>query len=163
VSFVNKRVADDSIVLLRPSACIEGPSGNSLCARGAYHVTRDAGMTGVEAHIFMPFATIRERVQIGATFAAGIARIDGSSDRFLEHLVVNGGAVSVVTDEQGTGTFKATLQDLPQDWQVVPIGRVELGVGFLVRPGLKLRATGGVNFPGYHVIGLHLQYLFGAN
>jgi hypothetical protein len=120
-------------------------------------------MTGVEAHVFMPFATIRERVQIGATFAGGVARMDGTSDRFIEHLVVNGGSVTVVTDTAGSGPFQQSLQDLPQDWDVVPIGRVELGVGFLLRPGVKLRATGGVNFPGYHKLGLHLQYLFGAN
>jgi hypothetical protein len=162
VSFVKKRVADDSTVFLREPACVEAPDGNSACARGPYHITRDAGMTGVEAHIFLPFATIRERVQIGATFAGGIARIDGTSDRFIEHLVVNQGVVTVVTDDEGSGPFKETLQDLPQDWDVVPIGRVELGVGFLVRPGLKLRATGGVNFPGYHRIGVHVQYLFGA-
>jgi hypothetical protein len=163
VSFVKKRVADESTVFLQEAACVDVPGGTSACARGAYHVTRDAGMTGVEAHIFMPFATIRERVQIGATFAGGIARIDGTADRFLEHLVVNGGRVTVVIDDMGSGPFKATLQDLPQDWKVVPIGRVELGVGFIVRPGLKLRATGGVNFPGFHLIGFHVQYLFGSN
>jgi hypothetical protein len=163
VSFVKKRVADDSTVFLREAACIEAPDGKTACARGPYHITQDAGMTGVEAHIFMPFATIRQRVQIGATFAGGIARIDGSAERFLEHLVVNDGTIAVVTDAMGTGTFKATLQDIPQDWKVVPIGRAELAVAFLVRPGLKLRATGGVNFPGYHTIGFHAHYLFGAD
>jgi hypothetical protein len=162
LSFVKKFVSDGSTVFLRQSACVEVGAGQSECARGAYHVTRDAGMTGVEAHIFMPFATIRERVQIGVTFAGGVARIDGTSDRFIEHLVVNGGNVTVVTDTAGSGPFQQSLQDLPQDWDVVPIGRVELSVGYLARPGLKLRATGGVNFPGFHRIGLHVQYLFGA-
>jgi hypothetical protein len=81
VSFVKKLVADDAVVYLRESACVEVPTGGSRCARGAYHVTRDAGMTGVEAHLRAPFATIRQRVQIGVAFAGGIARIDGMSDR----------------------------------------------------------------------------------
>jgi hypothetical protein len=160
VSFVKKRVDDDSTVFLRESACVDVPGGRSACARGTYHVTQDAGMTGVEGHVFIPFATIRGRVQIGGMFA--VARFDGTTDRFLEHLVVNGSNVTVVTDPLGTGPFKEALQDLPQDWKVVPIGRVELAVGFLVRPGLKLRATGGVNFPGYHIVGFNVQYLFGA-
>ena len=160
VSFVKKRVDDDSTVFLRESACLDVPGAGTRCARGPYHLTRDAGMTGVEAHLFMPFATIRQRVQIGATVAGGVARVDGTSDRFIEHLVVNGGAVTVATESAGSGPFQETLQDLPQDWDVVPIGRVELAVGVLVRPGLKLRVTGGVNFPGFHTIGFHVQYLF---
>jgi hypothetical protein len=110
----------------------------------------------------MPFGRIGDRVQIGGTFAGGVARIDGNAERFLEHLVIDGTTVTVATDSLGQGTFKATLQDLPQNWSVEPIGRVELGVGVLLRPGMKLRFSGGVNFPGYHVVGLHMQYLFGA-
>jgi len=160
VSFVKKRVADDSTVFLRESACVDVAGGRSACARGAYHITQDAGMTGVEAHVFMPFTTIRNRVQIGATFAGGVARFDGTTDRFLEHLVVSGQNVTVVNESLGTGPFKESLQDFPQDWKVAPIGRVDLGVGILMRPGLKLRVTGGVNFPGYNVFGLHVHYLF---
>jgi hypothetical protein len=162
VSFVKKAIDDESVVQLRQRSCVQLPGGRSECARGAYHVTRDAGMTGVEAHLFMPFATIKRRVQIGATFAGGVARIDGTSDRFLEHLVVNGSTATRATDHLGEAPFKQTLQDLPQDWRVVPIGRAELGVGVLMRPGLKIRASGGINFPGYHRAGIHLQYLFGA-
>jgi hypothetical protein len=162
VSYVKKAIHDDSVVQLREQSCVQLPGGASQCARGAYHVTRGAGMTGVEAHLFMPFATIRRRVQIGATFAGGIARLDGTSDRFLEHLVVNGSTVTRSTETIGPAPFKQTLQDLPQNWDVVPIGRVELGMGFLVRPGFKIRASGGVNFPGYHHVGMHVQYLFGA-
>jgi hypothetical protein len=125
-------------------------------------MTRDAGFRGVEAHLFMPFATIKRRVQIGATFAGGIAEVQGISDRFIEHLVVNGSTVSRGTESLGPAPFKATLQDLPQDWDVVPIARVELAVGVLAAPGFKIRASGGVNFPGYHRAGVYAHYLFGA-
>ncbi len=161
VSFVKKTVDEGSTVQLRRSACVQLPSGSPQCARGAYDITRDAGMTGVEAHLFIELATIR-RVGIGVAFAGGIARLDGTSDRFLEHLVVNGSAVTAVTESLGIEPFKETLQGFPESWRVVPIGRVELGVGVLVRPGVKLRATSGVNFPGYHRIGMHIQYLLGA-
>ena len=162
VSFVKKTVKDASVVQLRQQACVQLPGGNAECARGAYHLTRDAGFRGVEAHLFLPFATIKRRVQIGATFAGGIAEIQGTSDRFIEHLIVNGSTVSRGTENLGSAPFKGTLQDLPQEWDVVPIGRAELGVGVLVAPGLKIRASGGVNFPGYHRAGVYAQYLFGA-
>jgi hypothetical protein len=162
VSFVKKYVNDDSFVNLRETACVQLPTGPPQCARGVYHVTQDAAFTGVEGHIFMPFATIGQSVQIGGTFAGGIARIDGSVDRFLEHLVISGNNATRVTDSLGEGTFKETMQDIPQDWPVMPIGRVELSVGVLVSPGVKIRGSAGVNFPGFHFIGFYAHYLFGA-
>lgn len=162
VSFVRKTVSEESIVQLRESACVQMPTGGPACARGAYHVTRDAGFRGVEGHLFMPLTTIKRRVQIGATFAAGIAEMQGTSDVFIEHLVIDGTNATRNTDRLGTVPFKTTLQDLPQDWDVVPIGRVELAVAVLATPGFKIRMSGGVNFPGYHRIGVYAQYLVGA-
>lgn len=162
VSFVKKAIDDDSIVQLREQACVQLPGGSTRCARGAYHITRGAGMRGVEAHLFMPFGTIKRRVQIGVTFAGGVAEIQGTSDRFIEHLVVNGSSATITTETLGPAPFKQTLQDLPQDWDVVPIGRVALGVGVIVAPGFKIRGEGGVNFPGFHRVSVYAQYLFGA-
>jgi hypothetical protein len=162
VSFVKKRVSDDSRVFVQQTGCVDGPSGTPACARGAYHVTQGAGMTGVEGHVYLPFGTIRNRVQIGGVFAGGIARFDGETDRFLEHLVIAGNNITVTTDPLGRGPFKEALPDIPQDWTVVPIGRAELALAVIVRPGLKLRFTGGVNFPGFNVFGVNVQYLFGA-
>jgi hypothetical protein len=162
VSFVKKTVDDDAVVNLREPACVELPGGRTQCARGAYDITSHAGFTGFEAHLFAPLKTIRQRVQLGLELAGGIARIDGTSDRFVEHLVISGSSVTASTDAVGEVPFKRSLQDLPQDWSVIPIGRVAFGVGVIVRPGVKLRASAGVNFPGYHYIAFHAQYLFGA-
>jgi hypothetical protein len=162
VSYVKKNVSEESIVQLRESACVQLPTGGPACARGPYHVTREAGFRGVEAHLFMPFTTIKRRVQIGATFAGGIAEMQGTSDVFIEHLVVNGTNATRSTETVGSAPFQTTLQDLPQDWDVVPIGRVELGVGIIAAPGFKIRLSTGVNFPGYHRIGVYAQYLVGA-
>jgi hypothetical protein len=162
ISFVKKIVDDDSIVQLREEACVQLPGGSVRCARGAYDVTRDASMRGVEGHLFIPFGTIKRRVQIGMTFAGGVAEIQGESDRFIEHLVVNDTTVTLRTESVGPVPFRNSLQDLPSDWRVVPIGRAEIAVGVLVVPGFKIRGSFGVNFPGYHRAGVHLHYLFGA-
>ena len=162
VSFVKKVIRDESIVVLRESACVQLPGGTTPCARGAFHVTQNAGMRGVEAHVFLPFASIKRRVQIGGTFAGGVAEVQGTSDRFIEHLIVNGSSVTLNTESIGQAPFKQTLQDLPQEWDVVPIGRAAIGVGVLVTPGLKIRGEGGINFPGYHRVSVYAQYLFGG-
>jgi hypothetical protein len=162
ISYVKKTIDDNSVVQLREQACVQVPGGAVECARGPYHVTRAAGLRGVEAHLFMPFVTIKGRAQIGITVAGGIAEIRGTSDRFIEHLVVNGQTVTRRAESIGPAPFRQTLQDLPQDWSVDPIGRAELAVGFLVAPGFKIRASAGVNYPGFHWLGFHAHYLFGS-
>jgi hypothetical protein len=49
------------------------------------------------------------------------------------------------------------------DWMqtITPLGRLELAAGLILAPGLKLRASGGVSFPGYHKLGITLVYLAG--
>lgn len=159
VSFVKKIVDQNSVVQHRESACVD-MSGAVQCARGAYDVTRRARMTGVEAYLFMPFAEIK-RVQIGGTFALGVARLEGTSDRYLEHLVVNGSTVTTGTMPLGEVPFRDTLRDW-RDLSPFPIGRAELGVGVLLAPGFKLRASTGVSWPGVHTLSVHAHYLFGA-
>ena len=160
VSYIKKLVDDDSVVQHRKTACVQMSGAAAECSRGAFDVTRQARMTGVEAYLFMPFADIK-RVQIGGTFGAGVAKLEGSSDRYLEHLVVNGSTVAKSTEHLGEVAFRDTLHDWKK-LSYLPIGRAELSVGVLLRPGLKVRASGGVNFPGYHRVSVHAHYLFGA-
>lgn len=44
-----------------------------------------------------------------------------------------------------------------------PLGKVEAAVAVIAAPGLKIRASGGFNFPGYSVFRITGVYLFGAN
>ena len=159
ISYVKKLVDDDSIVQHRQTACVQ-IAGVPQCARGAFDVTQQARMTGVEAYLFMPFADIK-RVQIGGTFAVGVAKLDGMSNRFLEHLVVNGATATANTEAVGQVPFRDTFHDW-KELSPFPIGRLEIGVGVLVSPGFKIRASGGVSFPGYHSVSVHAHYLFGS-
>jgi hypothetical protein len=45
--------------------------------------------------------------------------------------------------------------------RVVPLAKLELTVAGLVAPGLKVRASGGFNFPGYQAGSISLVYFFG--
>jgi len=45
---------------------------------------------------------------------------------------------------------------------VVPLGKVQAAVGVLVAPGLKIRAQGGFDFPGYEKFSVAGVYLFGS-
>ena len=114
---------------------------------GVMYGTRGVVLTGVEAHKFTPFGTIRDRVQIGLDYGAGVGVFDGVVDE----------TVDVCTREVSVGD---TLD--PWGIGIVPIGRVELAVAVIVAPGLKVRAKGGVNFPGVQTFSVSASYLFGA-
>jgi hypothetical protein len=158
VFYIRKDVNDGSTWQLHETACVQTAGDRRSCARGTYQVTRGASLEGVELYRFFPFGSIGRRVQIGATLGGGVGRVKGDADEFLEHLEVSGSAVTLVSDRLGTVQFRDTFSPL----EIMPIGRAELGVAVLAAPGLKLRLSGGVNFPGLHTIGVHVHYLFGS-
>ena len=110
---------------------------------GVRYGTRGVVLTGVEAHKFTPFWAIRDRVQIGLDYGAGVGVFDGVVDATVGEVSV-GGAL----DPWGIG--------------IVPIGRLELAVAVIAAPGLKVPAKGGVNFPGVQTFSVSASYLFGA-
>ena len=114
---------------------------------GVTYGTRGVVLTGVEAHRFTPFWAIRDRVQIGLDYGAGVGVFDGAVDATVDDC----------TQEVGIGD---TLN--PWGIGIVPIGRLELAVAVIAAPGLKVRAKGGVNFPGVQTFSISVNYLFGA-
>ena len=114
---------------------------------GVQYGTRGVVLTGVEAHKFTPFGTIRDRVQIGLDYGAGVGVFDG-----------------VVDATVGVCTREVSVGDALDPWGIgiVPIGRLELAVAVIAAPGLKVRAKGGVNFPGVQRFSVSASYLFGA-
>lgn len=116
---------------------------------GVRYATRGVILTGVEAHKFTPFGTIRDRVQIGLDYGAGVGLLfDGAVDATAADGAVLDVSVRDALDLRGIG--------------VAPIGRVELAVAVIAVPGLKVRAKGGINFPGVQTFSISVNYLFGA-
>ncbi len=46
--------------------------------------------------------------------------------------------------------------------EFVPLGRIELAAAAILAPGLKVRVSGGFNFPATQVFSITVNYLFGA-
>jgi hypothetical protein len=44
----------------------------------------------------------------------------------------------------------------------VPFGKVEAAVGVILAPGVKIRGSGGFDFPGYTMFSITGVFLFGA-
>jgi hypothetical protein len=119
-------------------------------------------LSGVELHKYVPFTTIAKRLQIGMNFAGGVAQFVGD--------VLEESFYPVVTDASGRilrvdGAMPPTVASVPaKDIFItegaVPLAKVEISVAAILAPGLKVRAGGGINFPGYQHFGVSFSYLF---
>ena len=130
---------------------------------GESYVTHDdVVITGVRYEKFVPFLNIKNRAQIGMTFGAGVGKISGTVDRHVFDPVYgflpSGGAPILIRQDETVDTID--VEDF-LDRTTVPLGNVEFAAAFMVAPGLKVRATGGFNFPNTQVFQLTVNYLFG--
>jgi hypothetical protein len=128
--------------------------------------TTDAALVGLEIYKYANFATIRQRVQIGLLGGGGVGWMKGTMRRDL--VVYN-------YDESGEDGFGAErrrfsdevvatelLKPFGQTVDTLPLARLELAVGGIVAPGLKVRASGGFGLPAMQRFSLTAIYLFGA-
>jgi hypothetical protein len=144
VSLVHKTVSDDSNIARLSSQC-------TGC--GSFFTASGVTFTGAEIHRFVPFGTIKQRVQIGMNFAGGVAELKGA---LHEATVSRTGSVS--QDVPASTLFIVSGHDV----KTVPLAKIEFAVAGILGPDLKIRASGGVDFPGYDKFSITLVYLFGA-
>lgn len=164
VSYVRRRVDDDSTLRQEITKCVARPAGGELCPEGTVQRTRGVSLTGVQAHRFFSFGTIAGRVQIGAIVSGGVARVRGSAIETQEHLQVtvdpgSGRPVLGVATETTTIAARELFDHLPIA-ETLPIGGVEGAVAVLVGPGVKLRFSTGASFPSMHRLAITAIVLF---
>ena len=165
VSFVRRSVKDDSRFESFGELCFD------TCTEELSEALRPRRVrySGVEAHKYFNFATIARRVQIGLNVAGGVGRFEGNIERhyFYPEPVFDargvpvlgaGGSLLYRTREE---VLLETADQLPS-FTPFPLGKVELALGVIAAPGLKIRASGGFNFPGYSMVRVNAIYLFGA-
>lgn len=148
-------------------------SGNTEYKGGTVY---DGAMTatGVEIHRYSPLVTIKRRVQIGLNFAGGIASAKGDVRKetyYQESICPTGwiisgsfrscGSVPVFVQGQQTELLSAkeVLKEKSK-LSFMPLGRVELVVAVMPVSRLKVKFSGGLNFPGVQKFGVGIQYLF---
>jgi hypothetical protein len=152
ISFVQKTVKDGSQ--------IREIDDDPFCSNGQCYDTSGSfalngvKATGVEIHKMWHIATIKDRIQIGMDFAAGVAHLSGETIETEADLrFANNGAVSVVS----TTTTK------PVELEWAPLARIELAVTGIVSKALKVRVSGGFNLPGVPAIAVTALYLIGSD
>jgi hypothetical protein len=158
LSFIHKRVKDGSRVEKFEEEC---EFTNGCFLDGTSFVTRGVAINGVELHKYIPFGTIKERVQIGMNFAGGVGRFTGDlEERQLSAELIPGARFP------GPGMTVETVTTEPASellgTSTVPLLKLQLAVGFIVNPSFKLRVQGGLDLPGYELFSVTGVVFFGA-
>jgi hypothetical protein len=148
VSYVKRKIDDGSRIGGLESDCQPGFGCFNFGDEYVYH---DAEMVGVFVHKFTPFATIKRRLQIGLVYGGGIASFKGTATH-TEFGATNNGQGNLVETVDAKETFVI---------EQMPLGDVEIAVAGIVAPGLKVRASGGISFPGKHTFAITINYLIG--
>lgn len=157
VSFVRKPVKNGTTI----TRFTEESDAQFLVRQTHRIVFQDTYLQGVEFHAFIPFATIKNRVQIGLNLAGGIATTKGTVeetfDMFSQFRLPNG-EVFTNTDTS-SNTFPAS--EVVYEYQ--PLGKVEAQAAFILAPSVKLKVGGGFNMPSAASFRVGLVFLFGAS
>lgn len=159
VSYVRKTFKDGSRVLRGAgTSCIN----DSCVEQSTEYRTHNLLLQGVEIHKFVSFATIKRRVQLGMTFAGGVAQVKGTAERrsLYPEFVLQGSSsvvkqIELIDMVEGRELFIGEVK-------TAPLARLELAVATILAPGLKVRVSGGANLPGYQAASVVFIYLFGA-
>jgi hypothetical protein len=161
LSLVRKRFRDSRVAQTDQFEFFDGRRTVVQSSGFAYDLN-EVTLTGIEYQRFRPFATIKERVQIGLTYGGGVGWLGGQA-RGVEFDPERGmqtveRPADALFSEGEVGLFSVMDYTL----KPVPLARLELSVAGLVLPGVKVRASGGFNFPGYQVGSISVVYLFGS-
>jgi hypothetical protein len=173
LNFIRKNFKDGSTVDNTELQCDFGP-GVPCLRFGEFKTLRNVKLTGIEAVKFIKFANIKDRVQIGLNVGGGFGTLQGDVDvvKFdVNQACNNRGCTFTPTQQSFTVDADGEICDGSDDecdnalfvLSRFPLGKVELAVGAIVAPGLKIRVAGGFDFPGQNVFNLTGIYLFGAN
>jgi hypothetical protein len=166
VTFVHQPVKNGSRGSDTDSECgfTNGPLPGGCFNTGGGAVTQGVAMDGVQVHKFIPFATIKRRVQLGLNIAGGIGKLSGTLQKTSSD-VTN---VVVVNPKTGakTGILTTTVTTENVKDEVlgkVPLGRITAVGAFIVSLAIKVRWEGGVIIPGAGFSTIGVTYLFGAH
>lgn len=160
LSYTRKRIDRGSRVVTQDPVLENFGTGQTFLFAGDF-VTEDVQFDGLEFQKFVPFATIKRRAQIGLNWGVGVAKIKGTVIRRDDFADFNQTTFSVFQAHTETQEPANALLIAESEW--LPLGRLELAVGAIIVPGLKVRVSGGFNMPGVPAIGGSVVYLFGAD
>lgn len=133
-------------------------SSGVYTAQGAY-------LDGFEVNKYLPFVTIQKRAQVGLTIGGGIGFVKGNArfDETFPQIVTDSRGFAIGMKQMSRSTTVPATDMIIENLKYLPLANVEVTGGVILRPGLKLKAGGGFNFPGVSRFSVGVVYLFGAH
>ncbi len=159
VSYVRQRWNDGSGVTDIEQDCSSAP--NACLNAGEFYRTQNVVVSGILVHKFVPFGTIKRRVQLGLNVAGGVGSVSGTIEKhslFPDYTFDRTGRPTAIVQRE-------TVEMIPAKEELLstyPMGKVQAAVAVIVAPGLKVRFAGGIDFPGTNKFSVTGLYLFGA-
>lgn len=188
VSFVRRTFDDVTTSSSQGGGCLGSTVGGVFvqdCEDFGVDMTRrDATLNGIEVHKFIPFVTIRNRVQIGVNVAGGFGVVGGEVDLADSRTTFRctyppgvfpnfdgfdgttpfgqcaGATISNVQTTQTGAVTDEFSRFLKNESGFLPIGRAELAVAVIATDSLKVRVGGGLNYPGVNAFTVTGIYFF---
>jgi hypothetical protein len=151
VDFVRKGISDKSRIDNIGSTCGGFPSEQYRCLpSGQSYALRSVSLIGAEFHGFVPFVRAG-RVQFGATFGGGVAKISGTAVKSSFSPVMRVQSPGVIVIEQRESTTNLSAEEAIKDRGgpgIFPLARAEVTFAVLAGKNCKLKIGSGFNFPG---------------
>ena len=156
VGYTRKKYKDGTTLVASES----GSEGNSSFSSTETLVFRNVYLDAIEFFSFIPFVTIKERVQVGLTVGGGAGFPKGTIDQTF----VQSFTFTPPTGPPQTQTDTDSESGPAKDYifGIQPLFRLELVGAFIVAPGLKVTAGGGLNAPSMFAFSIGAVYLIGA-
>lgn len=165
VSYVHNKIADTSVIQTGGGLCDGYPIAQyyKCYDTGTSYRLHGVSFDGLEAHKYLPFVTIAERVQVGANLAGGISWIKGSAEKKVVSVrTVNEmpTRLYLVPVETVSSVIAADVIKEKGGPSIIPSVRAEAVIAVIVTRGLKLKASAGIGALGYSKFNLSATYLF---
>jgi hypothetical protein len=171
VSFVRRTMNDGSTQGALVETCeTSTPFGQPtvLCfVGGTRYVYQNVRLNGIEANKFIPFVTIKRRLQIGVDLGGGVGALKGTAEKQQPQndFVPVRNAQGQIIGQTVVTTINTTIVPATELMVFDPtlIGRAEFAVAGILASRLKVRFSLGMNFPGSHTASIGASYFFGQN
>jgi hypothetical protein len=154
VSFLQTRIRRDSVIDRSLVSDCEN------CFTDDKRLTfRSVTAIGPEVHFYIPFFTIKERVQAGIELAGGVAHFRGHGE--VDWTERSNTSPSVDTPHHLEGEVSEITDNIFYDgvpWTLV--GRAEPGVAIIISPRVRVHASAGFHYPGSTYFSLKTTYFF---
>jgi hypothetical protein len=164
IDYVSQSVKNGSNVQSTEVQCTGQNNAPPCFTLQSSDVTDNVKMSGIKAHFFIPFVTIKQRIQAGINIGVGVAQLSGNVLETSQDLTF----VPNTPPTQG-GTFKVTTTVATRpvkdvfELPIIPLFDLDVAVAFIITPAIKIRYQGGVGIPGTKKFQIMGTYLFGSH